>query len=188
MNVPTYNFLLFCEVAVTFELWNNCNTHISAYLSSAPEICRKIFRKKSILKSFLAVQWWTLKMLVNGPWVKEFVSLCVSENASSFSFLSLESENREPAPSLSFTSAGIYQLAVAVCAGGFSNPCRIITGLPRHTAPREAVIGLQVEGDGGGSLLGIDLISGGGDEPFLLLLWDCLRSPLDQTSEEFFQV
>ena len=84
-----------------------------------------------------------------------------------------EEQTRRPMQSLSSSlsppSARIYQLAAAVCAAGFVNPCRIITGLPRCKAPVEAVIGLR-SGGGGDSLLGIDSFSRGGGEQFVLLL------------------
>lgn len=82
---------------------------------------------------------------------------------------------RTPSLSSSLGSASslIYQLAVVVCSEGFANPCRIITGLPRNRAPGEAVIGLR-SGGSDDSLPGIDSFSRGGDEQFVLLLWDAL--------------
>lgn len=83
--------------------------------------------------------------------------------------LSLESANMELLYS-QFYFISYLSVSSAVCAHGFSNPCRIITGLPRYKASIEAVIGLRAGGCD--SLLGINLHSQGADVLFALRLSD----------------
>lgn len=87
-----------------------------------------------------------------------------------------------------FASSLIYQLVVPVCAQGFSNPCRIITGLPRYKAPVEAVIGLRRAGGGGLLALTHCWVLTHTPEVAvnrLLGVSETLVSSLDQISEEF---